>query len=236
MFKNSPGKSSRGRMATAARHFCFSVLLACTAAAFTPECCDGSTIAVFTNYSDWQTAATSKPLPVTLLSESFDGDVVHNSELSLISISGMAGIQEIGNGKVADGRWTDCVGKNGCNGKAYDVTELTLNGDQIYGIWAEWHTTESSDGLEMWIPGGGTALTGAPDPFGGFRPYDGGWGFVSDQPFAQLLLGEDRGSQNFTMDNLVIASTTSPEPAMLLPLGLAVVVSVFRTSRLRAQR
>jgi hypothetical protein len=195
-----------------------------------PTCAAQASFLEYTDYSTWLGAVASAS-NVEVAVENFANGQIDPPGLSVSTRSGMGPQIGPGNGQIVNGAWVDCVGKNACNGAAYDTTTFSSS-TPLYAFGGTWV-------LPAAYPGGLEIYTNlfspiiSPNqyqsgPYDDGSRYTGFFGFVSNTPFSSVTLGSSYGSQSLTLSGLVLGidrppASAVPEPVSLLPLGLLAV-------------
>ena len=193
----------------------------------------------FTDYSSWFAAANAEP-NVNIAVENFDNNTINTAGVSVLTRSGMGTEIGAGNGQIVNGAWVDCVGKNACNGSAYDTTTF-YSAKPLYAFGGTWDLPAAfPGGLELYTELSPQAVSPnqyQDGPYADGSAFSGFFGFVSDSPFSSVTLASSSGSQPLTLTNMVLGidppPASAPEPVFLLPLG---VVAVWGLKRLLSPR
>jgi hypothetical protein len=188
----------------------------------------------YTDYSAWLGAASAEP-NVDVATEEFQNGRINTLGVSVTTRSGMGTQIGAGNGQIVDGAWVDCVGKNACNGSAYDTTAF-YSAKPMYAFGGTWNLPAAyPGGLELSMDTSPQIISPnqyASGPYSDGSAFSGFFGFVSDSPFSSVTLGSSYGSQSLTLTDMVLGidppPAAVPEPAFLLPLGLLAVWGVKR--------
>ncbi len=202
-------------------------------------------ITVFTDQMAWTDALIAQQPSAVPVTETFDSGAIALPGLSVTTTSGMGWVLSSGLGQIANGEWEDQVGKNAS--LPYDTTQFGYSSGQnssLYGFGGDWNISPSATGLELWANTTTTPFIPiVPDPAtsNGAPGYHGWWGFVSDEPFTDVLLGSDSGATTYTLDNLVlgdppaaVSATPEPSAAALLVLGMLSLAAMYVKSQRRA--
>ncbi len=183
----------------------------------------------YTDYSSWAAAAAAEP-NVNIAIEGFGGGVIDTLGVSVSTRSGMGTAIGAGNGQIVNGAWVDCVGKNACNGNAYDTTSFH-SAKPLYAFGGTWDLPAAyPGGLEMYTDISPQIISPnqyQAGPYSDGSAFSGFFGFVSDSPFSSVTLASSYGSQSLDLTDMVMGidppPTAAPEPALLLPLGVLAI-------------
>lgn len=193
-------------------------------------------VTTYTDVGAWAVAASEEP-NVTLEGATVVGGQLQSTDLTFATKSGMDGVYGPGNGQFIGQLWADCVGKDGCNGLAYDTTTITFD-KPVYAFAGNFDLA-AGGGLEVYTNG---PISVSPnqtvDPHGASgTAYDNFWGFVSSTPFETIEFASSYGNQSFTLADITYAidppPSAAPEPSSFALLALAGVAAGLAGKRIR---